>query len=115
MAHPSAAGETRTLHPLALPARLSDPGDSELRRGLYVDCETTGFSPEHDAVIERSRTARRGCGCLDDAGRGDMRYAIKLNADIVPSAKLERTNDRINKGRLSSWGPAAFAAVVRSL
>ena len=52
MAHPSAASETRTLHPLALPARLSDPGAGELRRGLYVDCETTGFSPEHDAVIE---------------------------------------------------------------
>ena len=52
MAHPSAASETRTLHPLAFPARLSDPGAAELRRGLYVDCETTGFSPEHDAVIE---------------------------------------------------------------
>ena len=34
------------------PARLSDPGAGEPRRGLYVDCETTGFSPEHDAVIE---------------------------------------------------------------
>ena len=43
---------TRTLHPLALPARISDPGDAERRRGLYVDCETTGFSPGHDAVIE---------------------------------------------------------------
>ena len=52
MAQPSAASETRTLHPLAFPARLSDPGAAELRRGLYVDCETTGFSPEHDAVIE---------------------------------------------------------------
>ena len=52
MAHPSDTGETRTLHPLAFPARLSEPGDAELRRGLYVDCETTGFSPEHDAVIE---------------------------------------------------------------
>ena len=52
MAHASDASETRTLHPLALPARLSDPGAAELRRGLYVDCETTGFSPEHDAVIE---------------------------------------------------------------
>ena len=52
MTHSCDAGETRTLHPLALPARLSDPGDAELRRGLYVDCETTGFSPEHDAVIE---------------------------------------------------------------
>ena len=48
----SDASETRTLHPLAFPARLSDPGAAELRRGLYVDCETTGFSPEHDAVIE---------------------------------------------------------------
>ena len=52
MAHSSDASETRTLHPLAFPARLSDPGAAELRRGLYVDCETTGFSPEHDAVIE---------------------------------------------------------------
>ena len=52
MAHPSDASETRTLHPLAFPARLSDPGAAELRRGLYVDCETTGFSPEHDALIE---------------------------------------------------------------
>ena len=52
MDHPSNASETRTLHPLAFPARLSDPGAAELRRGLYVDCETTGFSPEHDAVIE---------------------------------------------------------------
>ena len=52
MAHPSDASETRTLHPLVLPARLSEAGAAELRRGLYVDCETTGFSPEHDAVIE---------------------------------------------------------------
>ena len=52
MAHPSDASETRTLHPLAFPARLPDPGAEELRRGLYVDCETTGFSSEHDAVIE---------------------------------------------------------------
>ena len=52
MPHPTEAGETRTLHPLSLPDRLSDPGDAELRRGLFVDCETTGLSPEHDAVIE---------------------------------------------------------------
>ena len=53
MAHSCDAGEIRTVHPLALPARLSDPGEEvERRRGLYVDCETTGFSPEHDAVIE---------------------------------------------------------------
>ena len=52
MAHATEAGETRTVHPLELPARLSDPGESELRQGLFVDCETTGFSTEHDAVIE---------------------------------------------------------------
>ena len=52
MAHCGDAGETRTLHPLSLPARVSDAGGAELRRGLYVDCETTGFSPGHDAVIE---------------------------------------------------------------
>lgn len=52
MAHCGDAGETRTLHPLAHPARISDPGDAELRRGLCVDCETTGFSPGHETVIE---------------------------------------------------------------
>ena len=52
MADCGTAGETRTLYPLALPTRVSDAGDAELRRGLYVDCETTGFSPAHDAVIE---------------------------------------------------------------
>ena len=43
---------TRTLHALELPARLADTGDARLRRALYVDCETTGFSVEHDEVIE---------------------------------------------------------------
>ena len=52
MAHSSDASETRTLHPLAFPVGASVPGAAELRRGLYVDCDTTGFSPEHDAVIE---------------------------------------------------------------
>ena len=52
MAHFGNAGETRTVHPLVLPGRFSDPENLELRRGLYVDCETTGFSPGHDAVIE---------------------------------------------------------------
>ena len=52
MAHCGDAGEIRALHPLALPARLSVPGDAELRRGLYLDCETTGFTPGHDTVIE---------------------------------------------------------------
>ena len=42
------ADETRTLRALALPARLCDTGDAPLRRALYVDCETTGLSVEHD-------------------------------------------------------------------
>ena len=62
MAHCGDAGETRTLHPLSLPARVSDAGGAELRRGLYVDCETTGFSPGHDAVIElASRSGTTTC------------------------------------------------------
>ena len=43
---------TRTLHALELPARLTDTGDAALRRALYVDCETTGLSVEHDQAIE---------------------------------------------------------------
>ena len=46
------ADETRTLRALALPARLCDTGDAPLRRALYVDCETTGLSFEHDQAIE---------------------------------------------------------------
>ena len=51
-AHCTPSGDTRTLHALELPARLCDTGDARLRRGLYVDCETTGFSFEHDQAIE---------------------------------------------------------------
>ena len=43
-------GETRTLRPLALPARA--PGGGAVRRGLFVDCETTGRSAESDVLIE---------------------------------------------------------------
>ena len=42
----------RTLHPLALPGQLFDPGPVPLLRGAYVDCETTGTDPEYDDVIE---------------------------------------------------------------
>ena len=44
--------DTRTLHRLALPARLTDTGGAALRRGVFVDCETTGLSHEHDQAIE---------------------------------------------------------------
>ena len=43
---------TRTLRAIELPQRLCDPGGAELRRGLFVDCETTGLSFERDRVIE---------------------------------------------------------------
>ena len=49
---PPSAGDTRTLRALELPARLADTGTAELRRALFVDCETTGFSAERDQVIE---------------------------------------------------------------
>ena len=44
------AGEVRTLRPLALPAGA--PGAGPLRRGLFVDCETTGLDFERDTLIE---------------------------------------------------------------
>ena len=50
--HRTPSTDTRTLHRLELPARLCDTGDAELRRGLYVDCETTGLSFEQDRAIE---------------------------------------------------------------
>ena len=33
---------TRTLQQLTLPTRLKVPDGTAIRRGLYVDCETTG-------------------------------------------------------------------------
>ena len=50
--HRESSPDTRTLRRLELPARLADTGDAELRRALYVDCETTGLSSEHDVAIE---------------------------------------------------------------
>ena len=50
--HHVPTGNTRTQHALELPARLCDTGAAELRRALYVDCETTGLSFERDQLIE---------------------------------------------------------------
>ena len=50
--HHAPTAHTRTLVALELPARLTDTGDAALRRGLYVDCETTGLSCERDQAIE---------------------------------------------------------------
>ena len=44
--------DTRTLRRLELPARIAEGHGADLRRALYVDCETTGFSFERDEVIE---------------------------------------------------------------
>ena len=50
--HREPTANTRTLHAIELPARLCDTGAAELRRALYVDCETTGLSVERDQAIE---------------------------------------------------------------
>ena len=50
--HATPGAKTRTLHALELPTRLCDTGDAPVRRGLYVDCETTGLDVEHDQAIE---------------------------------------------------------------
>ncbi|MDD9981570.1 MAG: 3'-5' exonuclease [Gammaproteobacteria bacterium] len=44
--------QTRTLRALALPARVHDAQGAPVCRGLYVDCETTGFDWARDEVIE---------------------------------------------------------------
>ena len=43
---------TRTLHALVLEDHPHAAGPGPRREGLYVDCETTGFDAERDAVIE---------------------------------------------------------------
>ena len=52
MANQNDPDETRTLRPLALPEPLPDPGAGALRRGVFLDCETTGLSHEQDQIIE---------------------------------------------------------------
>ena len=47
------AGGTRTLHPLTLPARAPGEGAGPLRRGVFVDCETTGLVVAHNARFDR--------------------------------------------------------------
>ena len=42
----------RTLYPLVLEDHPHPAGPGLRQRGLYVDCETTGFNSEHDALIE---------------------------------------------------------------
>ena len=46
------ASQARTLHALVLEDKPRPGGPGPRRRGLYVDCETTGFDAERDAVIE---------------------------------------------------------------
>ena len=43
---------TRTLRRIVLPEAMHDAGDAPVRRGLYVDCETTGGDWARDAVVE---------------------------------------------------------------
>ena len=42
----------RTLHPLVFEDHPHPASPGPRRRGLYVDCVTTGFSSEHDALSE---------------------------------------------------------------
>ena len=52
---PGPDDDTRLLRRLKIPARYDDGGGdgaSEEKRGLFVDCETTGFDSESDSVIE---------------------------------------------------------------
>ena len=44
--------QVRTLHRLVLPARCHDPGETPVRRGLYIDCETSGMDWVNDDIVE---------------------------------------------------------------
>ena len=46
------SSSTRTLHQLTLPTKFHVPAGTATRRGLYVDCETTGRDWARDEVIE---------------------------------------------------------------
>ena len=50
--HCESTANARTLHAIELPSQRCDTSGGELRRGLFVDCETTGLSFERDQVIE---------------------------------------------------------------
>ena len=44
--------KSRTQRQLVLPEVVHNPNGAPVRRGLYVDCETTGFDWARDEVIE---------------------------------------------------------------
>ena len=44
--------KSRTQRQLVLPEVVHNPDGAPVRRGLYVDCETTGLNVEHDQAIE---------------------------------------------------------------
>ena len=75
------ADETRILHPLALPARA--PGTGAVRRGLFVDCETTGLNAEHDVLVELAL----------------LPFAYTLDGVIVEVLEDERQAYRNDPGR----------------
>ena len=47
-----ATGQYRVLHRLVPKARYSEPDGAEMRRGLYIDLETTGLDAARDEIIE---------------------------------------------------------------
>ena len=47
-----ATGDYRVLRRLSPRARYADPGGAEVRRGLYIDLETTGLDASRDEIIE---------------------------------------------------------------
>ena len=48
----AATGNYRVLRRLSPRARYADPGGAEVRRGLYIDLETTGLDASRDEIIE---------------------------------------------------------------
>ena len=52
MMHSDSPTKTRTLRELVLPAVVHDARGAAVRRGVYVDCETTGLDWARDEVIE---------------------------------------------------------------
>ena len=47
-----ATGQYRVLRRLVPKTRYSEPDGKEIRRGLYIDLETTGLAAARDEIIE---------------------------------------------------------------
>ena len=115
--HDPCAPGVRTLRALELPARLADTGAAALRRGLYVDCETTGLNVEHDQAIELALLpfTYTACGRIAEVLHGEAQVWLEdpgRPLDALITALTGLTDEDLRGRRIDT--AAATALIERT-